>query len=127
MAKAKEKIIPHVLGEEQRSFLGARGAEMKTLAAERPEELVFAFRIGALDTSDTLSIVTACNKVIDNLRDAIQTKASVDGSVLLLIILGELLEVLLENGLNHVRSVLAIRRALIRTEVQRELCLHMKI
>ncbi len=100
---------------------------MKTFAAKRSEELVFAFRIGALDTSDTLSIVTACNKVLDNLRDAIQTEASVDGSILLLIVVGELLEVLLENVLNHVRSALAVRRGLIRIEVQRELCLHMKI
>jgi hypothetical protein len=100
---------------------------MKTFAAKRSEELVSAFRIGALDTSDTLSIVTACNKVLDNLRDAIQTEASVDGSILLLIVVGELLEVLLENGLNRVRSALAVRRGLIRIEVQRELCLHMKI
>ena len=45
----------------------------------------------------------------------------------MLIVVGELLEVLLENGLKHVRSALAVRRGLIRIEGQRELCLHMKI
>jgi len=53
------KNILHVLGEEKRSFLGASGAKMKTLAARRPEELVSAFRIGALDAGDTSSIAAA--------------------------------------------------------------------
>ncbi len=73
-----------------------------------------------------MSIVTACNRVLDSLRDAIQAEASANGSVLLLIDFGKLLEVLLENGLNHVCSVLAVRRGLIWIDVQRKLCLHMK-
>ena len=48
-------------------------------------------------------------------------------SIVLFIGVGELLEVLLENGLKHVRSVLTVRLETIRAEGKRELCLHIEI
>ena len=48
MWKTQEKIILRVLGEKQGSLLAAGKAEMKALAAERTEQLLSAFRIGAL-------------------------------------------------------------------------------
>ena len=48
-----------------------------------------------------MSIVTACNRVLDSLRDAIQAEASANGSVLLLIDFGKLLEVLPHPDMEH--------------------------
>jgi hypothetical protein len=47
--------------------------------------------------------------------------------IVLLIGVGELLEVLLENGLKHVRSALIVCLWPIRAEGKRELCLHIEI
>ena len=125
--KTQEKIILGVLGEKQGSFLGTGRAEMEAFAAERAEELVSTFGVGALYSGDTLSIVPAENELLHYLRDALQTEASEGRGIVLLIGVCELLEVLLEKGLKHVRSALAVRRGSIGIEVKRELCLHMEI
>ena len=59
-------------------------------------------------------------------RDTLQTEPSIRRGIVLLIGVGELLEVLLENGLKHVRSALTVRLGPIRAEGKRELCLHIE-
>ena len=54
--KTQEKIILHVLGEQEGSFLRTGRTEMEAFATEGPEELVSTFRIGALYTGDSLGI-----------------------------------------------------------------------
>ena len=70
MRKTKQKIILRVLGEKQGSFLGTGRADMEAFAAERSEELVSTFRIGALYAGDTLSIISFMNLplLLDYLR-----------------------------------------------------------
>ena len=66
--------------------------------------------------------------MLDHLRDALQTEVSEGRGIVLLIGVGELLEVLLENCLKHVRSPLTVRVGLgsIRAETKRKLCLHVE-
>ncbi len=99
---------------------------METLAAKGWEELVSTFRIGALNAGDSLRVIATAEEVLDHLRDALQTEASICRSILLLVVLCEMLEVLLENGLKHVRSPLTVRVGLgsIRAETKRKLCFH---
>ena len=100
---------------------------MKALAAKGPEELVSTFGVGALYAGDSLRVIATAEEVLDHLRDALQTEASEGRGIVLLIAVGELLEVLLENGLKHVRSVLTVRLETIRAEGKRELCLPIEI
>jgi len=65
--------------------------------------------------------------VLDHLRDALQTEASIYGRILFLIAVGKVLEVLFEDGLKDIRSALSICRGRIRIEGKRELCLNMEI
>ena len=59
---------------------------MEAFAAERSEELISTFRIGALYAGDSLRVIATAEEVLDHLRDAIQTEASICRSILLLVV-----------------------------------------
>ena len=103
---------------------------MEAFAAEGTKELLSTFRIGALNAGDSLRVIATAEEVLDHLRNALQTEASVGRSILLLVVVCEMLEVLFENGLKHVRSPLTVRVGLgvglIRAETKRKLCLHVE-
>ena len=80
-----------------------------------------------LYAGDSLRVIATAEEVLDHLRDAIQTESSDGRGIVLLIGVDELLEVLLENCMRHVRSALAVRRGSMRIEGKRKLCLHMEI
>ena len=92
---------------------------MKASATEGTEELFFTFRVGALDTSDSLCIAAAGDEVLHHFRDALQAETPVCGSILFFIVVCILLEVLLEDGLKYIRSALSICRGWIRIELKR--------
>ena len=123
--EAQQQILLRVLGEEQGSHLAAGGAEVKALAAERSEELVSAFRIGALYAGDALGVIAAGDKAFGHLSDPLQAESSVCRGVLLLVVFGEFLEVLFEDSLKDVRSALGIGGSRMRgLESERRLRLH---
>ena len=80
-----------------------------------------------LYAGDSLRVIATAEEVLDHLRDAIQTESSEGRGIVLLIGVDELLEVLLENCLKHVRSALAVPLGPIWIEGKRKLCLHMEI
>ncbi len=124
MRKAKEEFIRSIFGKQKGALLGTGRTEMKAFTTEGAEELFFAFRICAPYAGDSMGVIAAGDEVLDHLCDPLQTEAPVCGSVLFLIAVGEVLEVLLENGLKDIRSLLGIGGGGVRTEPKRQLCLH---
>ena len=70
---------------------------MEAFAAERAEELLCTVRVGALYAGNHLGIVAARDEVFNHLRDTIQAETSEGRGIVLLIGVGELLEILLEK------------------------------
>jgi len=107
-------------------LLAAEGTEVKALAAEGTEQLLSAFRVGALYAGDSLGVVAAVEKALGHLCDALQAKPAVLGGVLPIVVFGELLEVLFEDSLKGVRSALGVGADRMRRdpESERQLRLH---
>ena len=59
VGQEEQQPLVHVLAEQEGAFLGARGAEVEHLAAERTEVVGLTVRIGTLDPRDALCVVPA--------------------------------------------------------------------
>jgi hypothetical protein len=76
---------------------------------ERPKILEAAFRIGALDTGDTLSVVTAAFESVDHLGDTFQTELAVVLGVEGVVGMGEGGEMVVEDESQGIRPPRDIR------------------
>jgi hypothetical protein len=85
---------------------------------KRTEILESAFRIGALDASDTLRVVPAENELLHDFRYPFYSKAAVNPGIFLFVLLGEALEVFLEQKLDRADSPLPIGRLLGRSKLK---------
>lgn len=72
-----------------------------------------------LYAGDSLSIIATWHEVFDCFRDPLQAETPVCVSIHFLIAVGKVWEVLLEDGLKHIRSPLSICRGWIRIEAKR--------
>ncbi len=104
MWKTQQDFLIQVFGKEERSFLAAGGTQIKPLAGERAEVVVTAVRIAAADTSYTLPVVTAGEKVLSNSLDPWEAKLPECIGILLIIPVAEIGEMTLENLMEGVSS-----------------------
>jgi hypothetical protein len=77
-------------------------AEIETLARERPEVIVSALGVGTANPRHALEIVAARRESLAELPDALKTIPAVGCGVLLIVVLAEIIEVLLEDGMQIV-------------------------
>ena len=94
---------------------------------KRTEILESAFRIGALDASDTLRVVPAENELLHDFRYPFYSKAAVNPGIFLFVLLGEALKVLLEEKLDRTDSPLPIGRLLGRSKLKGQLSFHIEL
>jgi len=87
----------HVLGEQEGPFLRAGWTEVEGFARKGAEVLELAFRIGALDASDTPIVVAAENELLHHLCDTLDAESAVDDSVLAFILFHDALKMLFEE------------------------------
>jgi hypothetical protein len=108
VGQRQKKPILHVLRKQKCPFLRARGAEIKRLTGERPEILILAFRVGALDAGDTLGVVPAENELLHRLGDSLESETAIDDRVLVFVLIGEVMKVFFEEKLDDTDSPLSV-------------------
>jgi len=91
-----------MLGKEDGPFSTAGRTKTKPLARERPKVVVTAFGIGAAYARDALEIVATGAKPLAQLLDTLKAIPAVGGGVLLIVEPTEIIEVLLEDGMQIV-------------------------
>ncbi len=82
--EVEQNFLSKMLGEKQSAFLAAGGAEVETLARERPEVIVSAFRIKTAYPGKSQSVVSTGSEMITDFGNALQTKAVVFCSILII-------------------------------------------
>ena len=118
VGQAQQQPVRHVLREQEGSFLRAGRTEVKRLTAKRTEIFIFAFRIGELNTRNSLGVVSAENEFLHYFCDPLDSKVAIDHGIFLFVLFGEALEVFLEQELHGTDSPLPIGRLLGRGKLE---------
>jgi len=82
---------------------------VEDLAAERPEVLGPAIRVGAADAGHALSVVAAENELFHHLGDALDAETPIDDRVLGLVLIDEALKMLFEQTLEGIDPARLVR------------------
>ena len=91
-------------GEQDRSLSTTGGTQVEALAGERAKVVMTAFGVGTADPRDTLEIVAARRKPLSDLPDTLKAIPTVGGGVLLLVVLAEVGEVAVEDGMELIAA-----------------------
>ena len=91
-----------MLGKEDGPFAAAGRTKVEALAGKRPEVVVSTFRVGTTDTRDALKVVATGAKPPAELLDTLKAVPAVGGGVLLIVLPAEIIEVLIEDGMQVV-------------------------
>jgi hypothetical protein len=102
MRQIEQELLCQMLGKEDCPFSTTGWAEIETLARERPEVIVSALGVGTANPRHALEIVAARRESLAELPDALKTIPAVGCGVLLIVVLAEIIEVLLEDGMQIV-------------------------
>lgn len=105
MRQFKKDLVGQMLGKEDRPLPAARWTQVETLAREWPEVVMPAFGVRAADARDALEIVATGAKPLPDLLDTLKAIPAVSGGVLLIVLPAEIIEVLLEDGMELVAAV----------------------
>jgi hypothetical protein len=97
VGQCQQEPLVHVLRELEGPFLRAGRAEIERLTGERPEVFILAVRIRALDARDALGVVAAENELLHHLGDPLDAETPVDDRVLGFVLIGQALEMPLEQ------------------------------
>ena len=94
-------MIPHVLREQERSFLRAGWTEVESFTRKRTEIFVFTVGIGALDAGDAPGVIPAKNELLNHLGDPLDTESAVDDSELAFVLFRDALKMLFEQNFKN--------------------------
>lgn len=104
MGELEQNLVGQMLGKENRALSTARWTQIETLAGEGPEIVMPAVGIRTPDPRHPLEIVATGTKPLPDLLDTLKAIPTVGGSVLLIVLGAEVVEVVFEYGMQLVAA-----------------------
>lgn len=80
------------------------GTEIESFAAKRAKVIVVAFRVGALDSGDSLEVVAAGTESFPYFLNALESETTILLGIPFLVPITEIFEVFLEDGVKLISS-----------------------
>ena len=100
--ESEQELFVQVFGKQEGAFLRAGRAEVESFTRKRSEILEAAFRIGTLDSCDTLGVVAAAFESVHHPGDTVQTELAVVMGIEGIVGIGESSEMVVEDVLERI-------------------------